>query len=416
LTSSKRRSFLFRKVVQIASVRQKNGRWYYSFNIKQANGKWKKVERGGFDTKREAKEKGEALEAEYKTTKELWQPKEMTYEALAHEWLEYAPNEYKFTTLNGYLKELTTNIFPMIGNYYISALTPKLCQEVISNGIGKHYTRNRLSRLKGALNQPLKYAVNQGYLKYNPATTVRLPLHRSKMAEKIRTPREQKSIPREEMKAIFNRFPKGHPCYLPLLLGYRCGLRLGEAYGLFVEDVDLDNMKLSINHQIQYDSKSNMYITAPKYCRAGEGRIIDLDIDTANELREQIEMITNIMKPIKYFMREDGLINQSGEGREIHFLNVRLDGSYIQPRTMLNVSRVIHGKTGSFDYVDELWDFHSLRHTHASELIAHGVAPVEVQRRLGHKKLESVYRYYVHSTQETEEKTNQILEQMFVEN
>ena len=54
----------------------------------------------------------------------------------------------------------------------------------------------------------------------------------------------------------------------------------------------------------------------------------------------------------------------------------------------MHVSRVIHGKTGYFSMPDSDWDFHMLRHTHASELIAAGVSPLSVQKRLGDSRLE----------------------------
>lgn len=130
----------------------------------------------------------------------------------------------------------------------------------------------------------------------------------------------------------------------------------------------------------------------------------------------QITRVENsriVMQHKQYYVSDNGIINET-EGKPVYFLNVRLsDGSYIQPRTMQHVSRVIHGKEGVFNMVDPLWDFHELRHTHASDCIAAGMPPESVRRRLGHKKLETTYKFYVHETDYQAEKAKSVLEVMF---
>ena len=74
------------------------------------------------------------------------------------------------------------------------------------------------------------------------------------------------NITKDEIRIIFERFPKGHPDFIPLLLGYRCGLRLGEAFGILLEDIDLNNGYIHIQRQIQFDESCNeLYFTEPKY-------------------------------------------------------------------------------------------------------------------------------------------------------
>lgn len=54
--------------------------------------------------------------------------------------------------------------------------------------------------------------------------------------------------------AIIERFPEGHPSHLALMLGYYCGLRLGEVYGLTWDCVDFENKTITINKQMQEPS------------------------------------------------------------------------------------------------------------------------------------------------------------------
>ena len=55
-------------------------------------------------------------------------------------------------------------------------------------------------------------------------------------------------------------------------------------------------------------------------------------------------------------------------------------------------ARVIHYDLGI------TFNFHSLRHTHATMLIEAGVSPKTVQMRLGHENIETTLQTYVHDT------------------
>ena len=49
------------------------------------------------------------------------------------------------------------------------------------------------------------------------------------------------------------------------------------------------------------------------------------------------------------------------------------------------------------------FDFHSLRHTHATMLIENGAHVKAVQERLGHRKIQTTLQTYVHNTPVLEE-------------
>ena len=59
------------------------------------------------------------------------------------------------------------------------------------------------------------------------------------------------------------------------------------------------------------------------------------------------------------------------------------------------------------------FDFHSLRHTHATELSEAGVNLKEIQRRLGHKSLEITNRRYIHATDVIEQQSIDIMNEMY---
>ena len=53
--------------------------------------------------------------------------------------------------------------------------------------------------------------------------------------------------------------------------------------------------------------------------------------------------------------------------------------------------------------VYEKFDFHSFRHTHATELSEAGVNIKEIQRRLGHSTMDVTSKRYLHATKAMEE-------------
>lgn len=401
----------------MATAREKNGRWYYRITV-SSNGKRKYIERGSFGSQEEALEFGSDYERKIKQGAAIFIPKRITYGDLCEEWItEYAPIVYKPNTIATHRKTLRNYILPVIREYDLSAIDSKILQGII-NTETPHHTRDGLNKIHATLAKTFNYAIGRGYIIRSPLEGVVMPQKRSIVAKSIKPSRGRKSCSKGLINAIFDRFPEGHPCHLPLLLGYRCGLRLGEAYGLFVDDLDRKGHKLYIRRQIQFNDDTNqLYLTDLKYCDPGEYRVVDLDKDTWRVLMRhvsRIEASRPVMGHVQYYVDGDGVVNTVG-GKPIYFMNVRLsDGTYISPRTMNHVARVIHGKTGRFGMVDPDWDFHMLRHTHASECIAAHMPAVSVQKRLGHRHLSTTYRFYVHETEESSAEAKKVLEGMFV--
>ena len=61
----------------------------------------------------------------------------------------------------------------------------------------------------------------------------------------------------------------------------------------------------------------------------------------------------------------------------------------------------------------EDFDFHSLRHTHATELAESGVNIKEIQRRLGYKTLEITQDVYMHASEKMRDEAKDRLSGMY---
>jgi integrase len=88
-------------------------------------------------------------------------------------------------------------------------------------------------------------------------------------------------------------------------------------------------------------------------------------------------------------------------------INRRKNGAPVIPSVMTYCAKVIHYELGITDF-----DFHSLRHTHASNLLANGADVVYVQRRLGHKNVEVTLNIYAHITEMMSDRNKNILNQL----
>lgn len=153
---------------------------------------------------------------------------------------------------------------------------------------------------------------------------------------------------------------------------------------------------------------------APKY---DSYRTISMDADTAAVLRQEMEKqtrarayyddlytaMTVLNAPANAFM-DGGILSTDLAGLSVQMVMSRGNGEFIQPRILQHVGRIIYGtyKAG-MPVISADWDFHSLRHTHATTLLEAGVPLAVIQEELGHTNLEMTERYTNHITETMEE-------------
>ena len=88
---------------------------------------------------------------------------------------------------------------------------------------------------------------------------------------------------------------------------------------------------------------------------------------------------------------------------------MRENGSYITSRTMQHTSRVIHNNLKIKDF-----DYHSLRHTHATVLLENNAPLKYIQARLGHKKIDVTLNVYQHLTDNLRQTGIDVLNEIFM--
>lgn len=400
------------------AARKRGNKWEYRFEGARIDGKRQQFSKSGFATKKEALEAGAKALSQYNQAGTFFVPSEISFADYLEYWIDnYCKNNLKPVTITNYQKKIRLHIKPVLGQYKLKALSPTVLQQFISDKFNEGYSRNTLSVIKGILSNSLNYAVEPlKYIESNPMLYVKLPSKRAVAKVPTRSA-PHIFIPKDKMNKIFDRFPEGTSTHLPLMLGYKCGLRLGEAYGLVWEDIDLEKQILSVNRQVQWHEKDTptstgyWYFTNPKY---DSFRTISIDKELAELLKrtkdksERAKVFYADMYIHNYESDHTRIINTNGNGNEVNLVIVRDSGEFIQPRTMQHTSNIIHTK---LDYPE--FDFHSLRHTHCSMLLEAGASPKYVQERLGHKNIQVTMQIYQHLTENMVQQGDNVLNKLF---
>lgn len=253
-------------------TRKRGNKWEYSFEGAKINGKRNTISKSGFRTKGECVAAGTKALNEYNNAGQTFTPSELSINDFFIEWLKFCKLNYKETTYEAYEKQVRLYIIPVIGEYKLRALTTPVLQSLINNLIKEKKSRNTIVNVKAKLTGAMEYAIDQGYISYNPTGRIKIPSLRSK--EKFNS-KERIPLSENQVNEIFKRFPVSRTSYIPLLIGYRCGLRIAEAFALTWDDLDLVNGKLSVNKQIQWIDHKWKF-KSPKY---DSNRIIDMDFD-----------------------------------------------------------------------------------------------------------------------------------------
>lgn len=398
----------------------------YRFEIASVGGKRKWKSKSGFKTVTEARKAGRAAMAQYENYGHVVN-NQISVADFFDVWFENdCKVDLKPTTLISYKKAVENLLKPKLGYYRLKSLTREQLQAFLVEMYDNGYSINSLISLKALLTKSMNYAVDNHYINISPAIRLKTPRNRIPKIPTRSAPHY--FIKPEIMKEIFKRFPERTSSFIPLKIAYECGLRLGETFALCWEDIDLDNKAIYINRQIQWmadyeRSKNNKincngsseagkgywYFSAPKY---NSYRVIEIGDELTEILKNEkdrqdrskayySQRYQNYFVPfelsfngkIPFFQISVNRLEQGTLENQIHLICVREDGSYITPRTMQHTAMIIKKE------IFKNFDFHSLKHTHATMLAEIGVDQKYIQTRLGHMDIYTTFEVYEHTTE-----------------
>jgi integrase len=222
----------------------------------------------------------------------------------------------------------------------------------------------------GVLSQALDDAVKARVITRNPCDAVSAP------STKARS--ERRALTGAEI-TILIEAAAGTRYDVPIRFTLATGLREGELLGLRWEDVDLDGAAVEVRRTASYVGGKTVF-GAPKTERSR--RTIELSAATVQLLRAHRAAQVEHRLRIGPVWREHGLVFPSPAG------NPWL------ARTFYADYRALLAKTAIVDVAAVNW--HGLRHSAATQWIAHGVDIFSVSRRLGHASASFTMDVYGH--------------------
>ena len=390
------------------NIRKRGQKWQYQFEAAKIEGKRKQITKSGFNTKKEALEAGVKALAEYNDSGLHSKLSEISvYDYFDYWYKNYVILELKINTQKSYKNYIENHIKPNLGIYKLKALTPTILQEFINSKYLSGFSKNHLSNLIGVLSGALKYAIHPcNFIKSNPMLYVNFPKY-----ERSKTDANHKYIKPDEFEKIINRFPYGSTFYLPIIIGYYTGFRIGETLGLTWDDINLENRKISINKIIYYNDDTKLwYFGTPK--TPTSTRTIEIGTTLLNILKkyktdqlqnklkygchytcvyEGIEIINNKKYRPLYSLKAN---IPAGTLKKVEMVCTKEDGEIITPNSFKYASKVINYGLGiTFNY-------HSLRHTHATIYYQTTKDIKQVQERLGHSQIQTTMNMYLHPSDE----------------
>jgi integrase len=292
-------------------------------------------------------------------------------------------------TRERYIELLTLHVRPYLGALPLQKLQPVNLTELYGRLLQGQADRPALAartvgHVHRALHKALVVAVEWSLLLRNPAAVAKPPKVETDEVEILET---------EEAQNIL-RSLRGWPLYPMVVLALATGMRRGELLALRWEDVDFDAGTIRIERSLEQTNRS-LRFKEPK----------------TKHGRRTMKVPAFVIAELKaHWKRQQEQRLQLGLGRAAgeDLVFAKWDGT---PRNPTSTSREWRqALTGlKLPFVT----LHALRHTHASQLIAEGMDPITVSRRLGHASVTITLGVYGHLFKNSDDRAAEIVEEAF---
>ena len=349
--------------------------WEARITVGRDPGTGKQVRRSfSGKTQREVREKMQAAAVAVNdgTYKE---PSKMT----TAEWLDIWEAEYlgdvKPFTVASYKGQIKNHIKPALGAVRLEELAPHTIQSFY-NALGKPrgdkpgLSPKTIKNVHGILHKALQQAVENQYIRFNPADVCKLP----RIERKELHPLDEQQIP------LFMAAVKGHKFEALYTVTLFTGMREGEALGLRWSCVDFKAGTITIDKQLQREKKvGGQYIFAS--LKNGKSRVITPAPWVMDYLK------AHRMKQTEARLKAGPLWENSG------LVFTDEIGHHLAIATVYNHFKTIAKSIGCGDV-----RFHDLRHSYAIASIRAGDDIKTVQGNLGHATAAFTLDVYGHVT------------------
>jgi len=319
---------------------------------------------------------------------------------------DYGSKELAPSTYKRYVRMLETRILPYFGHFYINKIKPTDIM-LFYDQLGRDTQLIRKKGNNGA--KTIKPLSSKTILEHH--RLLRAMLHRavywqmivSNPAERVQPPKtmkpKRKYYDDDQSKILLSnlmQLGENQIKYkVAIILTIFTGFRLGELMGLEWDDINFNDGIVSVNRSSQYLSDKGVFTKTPKT----ESSIRDVAIP---------EFIISLLEEYKLWYEEQKSLY--GElWTNSNRLFVQADGKPMHPSTISKWFVKYVGQIGL-----PVINFHGLRHTNATLLIAQNIDVAVVAARLGHAQITTTYNFYVHPIISHNKKAGYALEDLLL--
>ena len=319
---------------------------------------------------------------------------------------DYGSKELAPSTYKRYIRMLETRILPYFGHFYVNKIKPTdimLFYDQLSRD-------TQLIRKKGNNGaKTIKPLSSKTILEHH--RLLRAMLHRavywqmivSNPAERVQPPKtmkpKRKYYDDDQSKILLSnlmQLGENQIKYkVAIILTIFTGFRLGELMGLEWDDINFNDGIVSVNRSSQYLSDKGVFTKTPKT----ESSIRDVAIP---------EFVISLLEEYKLWYEEQKSL-YGDLWTNSNRLFVQADGKPMHPSTI---------SKWFVKYVCQIGlpvnNFHGLRHTNATLLIAQNIDVAVVAARLGHAQITTTYNFYVHPIISHNKKAGYALEDLLL--
>lgn len=292
------------------------------------------------------------------------------------EWFDGMEGEVRGNTYKNYRYTFNAHILP-----YFKAHN-KLLKDLTQRDIKKYY-KEKLKTLSvvtvkkhhANIHKALDEAVEDGLIKYNPATGIKFPKKKKFVGQFYNE---------EEIKTL-KKLVKGTTIEVPVMLTIFYGLRRSEVLGLKWDAVDFNLNRIHVRHTIiDVDD--------------GDEGIDDTKSDSSKRYLPMSEEIKTYFKSVKKHQLE----------RKMFYGNAYVDSGYVCTYDNGELMRLNY-LTQKYhelmlDNADKIKTirFHDLRHSAATILLSLGFSLYDIKEWLGHSDISTtmIYAHYVDEKKE----------------
>ena len=318
--------------------------------------------------------------------------------AWCEKWLSIINSTTKPATARNYGITVRCHIVPQWGNMWLDQINSGMIQDYI-NLLANTHTTKTISTIRAHIRTCMATSIKYGFLTKNPATNIKI-IKKSEAEKMVLKQEEVDKLISDAKNKIFRKVDAANRylnfCYYVVLkLAIGTGMRQGEIFALNWSDIKFSENIIFVQSSLS-QIKSNERISGTK---TGKCRNILIDNKTIILLRNWKKYQTAFAHRYEgIFKNTHNLVFTNSTGNFLSATN--FSRRYFRPLLKeANLSEKIH--------------FHSLRHTHASMLLARGVNVQVVAERLGHSTVSTTMNIYAHLLPTLQESAKNILEKLF---